>query len=113
MPVLDALKAALTDHMATLVKKVSLGSGGGIASNRDGGAGNIQMTVAPTVQRIDDRTVSVTAMFDTQQRASQEIRELVVHGTNALDTPSYRATFLPVKKNATNEIRVDVIMEVR
>ncbi len=113
MPVLDPLKAALTDHLQTLVKKVSLGSSGHSSSSRNGGGGNIQFTKTAQVQRIDERTVSISAMFDSQEISAQEIKEIVVHGDNALDTPSYRTTFLPIRKNGTNEIRVDVLMEVR
>jgi hypothetical protein len=92
---------------------MTLGSSGGDASSRDGGAGTPQITVTPQVTKIDDRTIAVTANFDTQQTSSQAIKEVALHGDTILDTPSYRATFLPINKNSTNEIRVDVLMEVR
>lgn len=113
MPILDSLKSALTDHLSTLVTRMTLGSSGGDASSRDGGAGTPQITVTPQVTKIDDRTIAVTANFDTQQTSSQAIKEVALHGDTVLDTPSYRATFLPINKNSTNEIRVDVLMEVR
>tara|TARA_R110000824_G_scaffold176199_4_gene355044 strand:+ start:71 stop:412 length:342 start_codon:yes stop_codon:yes gene_type:complete len=113
MPILDSLKSALTDHLSTLVTRMTLGSSGGDASSRDGGAGTPQITVTPQVTKIDDRTIAVTANFDTQQTSSQAIKEVALHGDTILDTPSYRATFLPINKNSTNEIRVDVLMEVR
>ena len=113
MPVLDSLKSALTDHLATLVTRMTLGSSGGDASSRDGGAGTPQITTIPQVSKIDDRTIAITANFDTQQTSSEAIKEVALHGDTALDTPAYRATFLPVDKNTTNEIRVDVLMEVR
>ena len=113
MPILDSLKSALTDHLSTLVTRMTLGSSGGDASSRDGGAGPPQITVTPQVTKIDDRTIAVTANFDTQQTSSQSIKEVVLHGDTALDTPSSRATFLPIDKNTTNEIKVDVLMEVR
>ena len=34
-------------------------------------------------------------------------------GDTALDTPAYRATFMPITKDSTNEIKVDVLLEVR
>jgi len=92
---------------------MTLGSSGGDASSRDGGAGSPQITVTPQVTKIDDRTIAVTANFDTQQTSSQAIKEVALHGDTVLDTPAYRATFLPINKNSTNEIRVDVLMEVR
>tara|TARA_R100000152_G_C6558807_1_gene30445 strand:- start:116 stop:394 length:279 start_codon:yes stop_codon:yes gene_type:complete len=92
---------------------MTLGSSGGDASSRDGGAGTPQITVIPQVTKIDDRTIAVTANFDTQQTSSEAIKEVALHGDTALDTPAYRATFLPVDKSSTNEIRVDVLMEVR
>ncbi len=113
MPVLDSLKSALTDHLSTLVTRMTLGSSGGDASSRDGGAGSPQITVTPQVTKIDDRTLAITANFDTQQTSSQAIKEVALHGDTALDTPAYRATFLPIDKSTTNEIRVDVLPEVR
>ena len=113
MPILDSLKSALTDHLSTLVTRMTLGSSGGDASSRDGGAGTPQITVTPQVTKIDDRTIAVTASFDTQQTSSHAIKEVALHGDTVLDTPAYRATFLPINKNSTNEIRVDILMEVR
>ncbi len=113
MPILDSLKSALTDHLSTLVTRMTLGSSGGDASSRDGGAGTPQITVTPQVTKIDDRTIAVTANFDTQQTSSQAIKEVALHWDTVLDTPGYRANFLPINKNSTNEIRVDVLMEVR
>jgi len=113
MPVLDSVKAALTDHLQTLIKKMTLGSGGGDASSRDGGAGSPQLSVIPNIHRIGDRTLSVSAVFDTQQSVSETLKEVVLHGETALDTPSFRAAFLPIMKDTTNEIRIDILMEVR
>ena len=113
MPILDSLKSALTDHLSTLVTRMTLGSSGGDASSRDGGAGTPQITVTPQVTKIDDRTIAITANFDTQQTSSQAIKEVALHGDTVLDTPAYRDNFLPINKNGTNEIRVDVLMEVR
>ena len=113
MPVLDTLKSALTDHLSTLITRMTLGSSGGDSSSRDGGAGNPQITITPNVRRVDDRTISVAGSFNTQQTASQSIKELVLHGDTALDSPAYRATFMPLTKDSTNEIKVDVLLEVR
>ena len=55
----------------------------------------------------------MTATFDTTQSSSQTIKEVALHGDTALDTPAYRATFMPINKTTTNEVRVDVLMEVR
>ena len=113
MPVLDSLKSALTDHLSTLITRMTLGSSGGDASSRDGGAGSPQITIAPEVTKIDDRTLAITANFDTQQTSSQALKEVALHGDTALDAPAYRATFLPINKGTTNEIKVDILMEVR
>tara|TARA_R110000751_G_scaffold117137_1_gene217322 strand:- start:156 stop:353 length:198 start_codon:yes stop_codon:yes gene_type:complete len=65
------------------------------------------------VQRLDDRSISISGLFDTQLISANEIKELVIHGATPLDTPAYRASFLPISKNSTNEIRIDIVMEVR
>ena len=113
MPVLDGIKAKLAAHLQTLVTQMSLGTAGGEATSRDGGAGNVAFSVTPTVQRIDDRTISISGLFDTQLISANEIKEVVVHGATPLDNPAYRASFVPISKNSTNEIRIDIVMEVR
>jgi len=113
MPVLDPLKAALTDHLQTLIKNWTLGSSGSKASSRDSGAGNTQLNKNVEIQRIDDRTISINAFFDSQQASAQPIQEVVLHGTNALDAPAFRTTFVPIQKNTTNEVRIEILMEVR
>jgi len=65
------------------------------------------------IQKIDERTLSMTAIFDSQLTTDQTISEVVLHGDNPLDTPAFRATFMPITKNTTNEVRIDVLMEVR
>tara|TARA_R110002110_G_scaffold35277_3_gene119304 strand:- start:3105 stop:3446 length:342 start_codon:yes stop_codon:yes gene_type:complete len=113
MPVLDGVKAELVAHLQTLITQMSLGTTGGEATSRDGGAGNVAFSVTPTVQRLDDRSISVSGLFDTQLISANQIKELVIHGATPLDTPAYRASFLPISKNSTNEIRIDIVMEVR
>ena len=88
MPILDSLKSALTDHLSTLVTRMTprLKRRGCVEQGR--GAGTPQITVTPQVTKIDDRTIAVTANFDTQQTSSQAIKEVALHGDTVLDTPS-------------------------
>ncbi len=113
MPILDGIKAKLTDHLQTLITQMSLGTSGGQASRRDGGSGNVALSTTPVVQRVDDRTVSANAIFTTDMISAANIKEVVLHGATPLDNQAFRASFVPISKNATNEIRVDVVMEVR
>ena len=113
MPVLDGIKAQLTTHLQSLITQMTLGTVGGEASSRDGGVGKTAFSQTPIVQRIDDRSISVTATFDTTQVSAKDVKEISLHGATQLDSPAYRTTFHPISKNATNEIRIDVVMEVR
>ena len=113
MPILDGIKAKLTDHLQTLITQMSLGTSGGQSSRRDGGTGNVAFTTTPVVQRVDDRTISVNALFSTDMISSNDVKEIVIHGATPLDNPAFRSSFVPISKNSSNEIRVDVIMEVR
>ena len=110
MPVLDGIKAQLATHLQTLVKQMTLGTTGGSASSKDGGVGAAAMTI---IQRIDDRTISISATFDTSLISAKDIKEVSVHGATILDSPAYRTSFHPISKNATNEVRVDIVMEIR
>ena len=113
MPVLDGIKAKLASHLQTLTTQMSLGTAGGQSSSRDGGVGNVAFTVTPTVQKIDARTISISGLFTTAQISANDGKEVSVHGTTPLDNPAFRTSFLPISKNATNEIHVDIVMEVR
>ena len=113
MPILDGIKAKLADHLQGLLTQISLGTSGGQASRRDGGAGNVVFSTTPPVQRVDDRTISANAIFSTDLISSSDVKEVVLHGATPLDNPAFRASFVPISKNATNEIRVDIVMEVR
>ena len=113
MPVLDGIKAQLATHLQSLVTKMSIGTVGGASSSRDGGIGKVAFTTTPTVQRLDDRSISITGTFDTSYIAANDIKEVSLHGATILDSPAYRSSFHPISKNSTNEIRVDIVMEVR
>lgn len=113
MPVLDGIKAQLTTHLQSLVTKMTIGTAGGEASSRDGGIGKQAFTVTPTVQRIDDRSIVISGSFNTEMVSAHDIKEVSVHGSSQIDSPAYRSTFHPISKNSTNEIRVEIIMEVR
>ena len=63
----------------------------------------------PSIQRIDDRTVSFTAVFDTTKTSANAIKEVVMHG-NSTDMAAYRASFGFITKD-NNEIRVDILVE--
>ena len=113
MPVLDGIKAQLATHLQTLVKQMTLGTTGGSASSKDGGVGAAAMTTTPIIQRIDDRTISISATFDTSLISAKDIKEVSVHGATILDSPAFRTSFHPISTNATNEVRVDIVMEIR
>ena len=63
MPMLNAVKRRLVEHLATLVNELHVGSDGTIATSEDGGARTLARVV-PRVQIIDDTSILVEGVLN-------------------------------------------------
>ena len=114
MPMLNAVKRRLVEHLATLVNELHVGSDGTIATSEDGGARTLARIV-PRVQIIDDTSLLVEGTFNASYVFAKPIQEVYIQYKDASTgefIPVYRADINSFTKNAQNEVRFSFILEV-
>ena len=114
MPMLNAVKRRLVEHLATLVTELHIGSDGTQASKDDGGARSLAY-VQPTVTILDDLTLEVKGTFDASHVYAADVQEVYLQYKDSATgefVPIYRTAIEPFTKNSQNEISFTFIMEV-
>jgi len=114
MPMLNAVKRRLVEHLATLVNELHVGSDGTVATSEDGGARTLARVV-PRVQVIDDTSLLVEGVFNASYVFATPVQEVYIQYKDASTgefIPVYRADINSFTKNAENEVRFSFILEV-
>ena len=114
MPMLNAVKRRLVEHLATLVNELHIGSDGSVATSEDGGARTLARVV-PRVQIIDDTSILVEGVFNASYIFSTPIQEVYIQYKDATTgefVPVYRTDIHSFVKGADNEVRFSFILEV-
>ena len=114
MPMLNAIKRRLVEHLASLVNELHIGTDGTAASADDGGARTVA-SVTPTVRIIDDTSILVEGSFSTSHVFSDDVQEVYLQYKDPSTgefIPVYRADIQPFTKNAQNEVIFSFILEV-
>jgi hypothetical protein len=114
MPMLNAVKRRLVEHLATLITELHIGSDGTVATSDDGGARTLAR-VTPRVQIIDDTSLLVEGVFNTSYVFTKPIQEVYIQYKDASTgefVPVYRADINSFTKSAENEVRFSFILEV-
>jgi|TARA_R100001443_G_scaffold1295_2_gene4926 hypothetical protein len=114
MPVADRMRRLLLDTIASNINELTIGFDGTPSTNSDGAAGKPALTVAPTVKVIDDTTLLVEAFIPKDFEFTESIKEVFIQyrGTSSF-TPVARHTVKPIIKTSRNELRIQVLIEVR
>jgi hypothetical protein len=114
MPMLNHVKRKLTEHLASLVNELHIGSDGTAATSDDGGVRTLAVII-PKVTILDDQTILVEGTFDTTHVFSSDVKEVFIQykdSTTGEFIPVYRADISALTKNAQNEIRFSFLLEV-
>ena len=114
MPILNAIKRRLVEHLATLINELHIGSDGTIATESDGGVRSLGV-VTPTVRILDDNSVSVEGFFDATHIFTQDVQEVYLQYKDSSTgefIPVYRTSIPAITKNGQNEIQFSFILEV-
>jgi len=114
MPMLNAVKRRLVEHLATLVNELHIGSDGTVATSDDGGARTLARVV-PRVQIIDDTSLLVEGTFNASYVFAKPIQEVYIQYKDASTgefIPVYRADINSFTKDTQNEVRFSFILEV-
>ena len=114
MPVSDHIKRALLDTIVSNINEMVIGFDGTPSTSSDGAAGRPAITVNPTVRIVDDNTILVEGFIPASHAFDDSLKEVYVQfrGANSL-TPVARHTILPVLKTTQNELRIQLMIEVK
>ena len=113
MPVSNHLRRLLVQTIADNINEVTLGFDGTTATSSDGAAGRPAITLTPTVTIIDDDTLLVEAILPFADSFDETIKEVYVQFRGATSfTPIGRFTTRPITKTSTNELVVQITIEV-
>ena len=114
MPMLNAVKRRLIEHLATLITEVHIGSDGTVATAEDGGARTLARAT-PRIQIIDDTSLLVEVVFNASYVFAKPVQEVYIQYKDASTgefIPVCRADINSFTKNAENEVRFSFILEV-
>lgn len=90
-----------------------MGFDGTPATSDDGSAGRPAITLVPTVTILDDSTLLVQAVLPQTQSFTEQIKEvyLQLRGASSF-TPVSRFTIKPITKTTSNEVKIEITIEV-
>lgn len=114
MPVSDHIKRALLDTIVSNINEMIVGFDGTPSTSSDGAAGRPAITINPTVRIVDDNTILVEGFIPASHAFDDSLKEVYVQfrGTGSF-TPVARHTILPVLKTTQNELRIQLMIEVK
>ena len=113
MPVSNHLRRLLLQTIADNINEVIIGFDGTPATSDDGSAGRPAVSLTPTVTIIDDTALLVEVKLDTTNTFTDKIREVYIQYRDTSDfTPVARYTTKPILKSNTNELHIEIIIEV-
>jgi len=114
MPVNDYLKRLLIETISNNVNELVLGFDGTPATSSDGSPGRPALTVTPTVRILDTNTLLVEADIPTTQAFDETLKEVYIQmKTSSGFTPISRHVFRPIAKTSNNEMKIQIIIEVK
>ena len=113
MPVSNHLRRLLLQTIADTINEVVIGFDGAPATSEDGSAGRPAVSLTPTVTIIDDTALLVEVKLDTTNTFTDKIREVYIQYRDTSDfTPVARYTTKPIMKSNTNELHIEILIEV-
>ena len=114
MPVSDHMKRVLLDTLVSNINEMTIGFDGTPATSSDGTAGRPAITINPSVRIVDDSTILVEGFIPATEEFDETLKEVYVQfrGSSSF-IPVARHTILPVKKTTQNELRIQLLIEVK
>lgn len=113
IPVSDYVKRLLLETLADNINEVILGFDGTPATSDDGSAGRPAITLVPRVTIVDDTSLLVEAILPYTQTFNDNIREVYIQFRDTTEfTPVARYTIAPINKSNSNELKIQIAIEV-
>ena len=114
MPASDYIKRLMLDTIASNINEMVIGFDGTPATSSDGSAGRPAITITPTVKVIDNATLLVEGTLSTANTFDETLKEVYVQLRGASSfTPITRHVFRPIVKSSNNEMKIQLIVEVK
>tara|TARA_Y100000004_G_scaffold197127_1_gene269920 strand:+ start:1467 stop:1814 length:348 start_codon:yes stop_codon:yes gene_type:complete len=115
MPVSNHARRLLLDTLVNNINEMVIGYDGSPSTNSDGAAGRPAYVINPNVKIIDDNTILVEGFIPVTESFNDTFKEVFLQNRNAqgVSTPIARHTITSIKKSTSNEIRIQVIIEVK
>ena len=115
MPISDHIKRTLLDTLVSNINEMVIGFDGTPSTSSDGAAGRPAITVNPTVRVVDVSTILVEGFIPATESFDDTLKEVYVQfrGTGTAFTRVARHTISPLSKTTKNEIRIQLLIEVK
>tara|TARA_X000001382_G_scaffold97954_1_gene72318 strand:+ start:4817 stop:5161 length:345 start_codon:yes stop_codon:yes gene_type:complete len=113
MPISNHIRRLLIETIRDNINEVVLGFDGTPATSDDGSAGRPAITLTPTVTIVDDGTLLIEATLPHTETFTEPIKEVYIQTRGATSfTPVSRFTIKPITKNNSNEVKIEITIEV-
>tara|TARA_A100001515_G_scaffold140356_1_gene135971 strand:- start:1278 stop:1625 length:348 start_codon:yes stop_codon:yes gene_type:complete len=114
MPTATRMKRLLIDTLAAKTFEMVFGFDGSFATPDDGGAGRPAKTITPTVTVLDDTALLLEGNLGAEFSYDEEIREVYVQikESDGTFTPVGRYAIRPFSKQNSNQVNIQVVIEV-
>jgi hypothetical protein len=114
MPISDHIKRTLLDTIVSNINEMIIGFDGIPSTSSDGAAGRPAITLNPTVRIVDESTILVEGFIPASEEFDDTLKEVYVQfrGSSSF-TPVARHTILPITKTSQNEVRIQLLIEVK
>jgi len=114
MPASDHLKRLMIETIASNINEMVIGYDGTPATSSDGAAGRPALILTPSIKILDNATLLVEGTLTTADSFDETLKEVYVQlrGTDGF-TPITRHVFRPILKSSSNEIIIQLIVEVK
>ncbi len=113
MPVSNNLRRLMLQTIVDNINELTIGFDGTPATPNDGSAGRPALTVVPTVTIIDENSILLEANIPVDNSYTESIKEVYIQHRGTSDfTPVARFNTRPIVKSNSNEINIQILLEV-
>jgi len=114
MPVSNHMRRLLIDTLAANINEMVVGYDGSPATKSDGAAGRPAKIINPTVRIISDTSLLVEGFLPATEAFNENLQEVFIQFRGALSSiPIARHTIASFNKTASNEVRIQIVIEVK
>ena len=114
MPVSNHIRRLLVDTIAANINEMVIGYDGSPATKSDGAAGRPATVINPTVRVLSDTSLLVEGFLSAAESFDENIKEVFIQFRGALSSiPIARHTIASFNKTTANEIRIQILIEVK